>query len=111
MDLRVAHASAVIVQHVPAAAKESFLEWQRRIARIAEGFAGYAGTDVYPPSDASRDQWVIVLHFDDEASLHRWLSSPEREQCVATIQAEIGQGTLTRLHGGFADWFTTVVQV
>ena len=32
----------------------------------AEGFAGYRGTDIYPPNDSQHDEWVIVIHFDDE---------------------------------------------
>jgi antibiotic biosynthesis monooxygenase (ABM) superfamily enzyme len=106
LEVRVAHASAVIVQHVPHASKERFLEWQRGIAHVAEGFAGYAGTDIYPPADASRDEWVVVMHFDDDESLEHWLTAPVRERWIQEIQAELGHGQCTNFHGGFADWFT-----
>ena len=106
MEVRVAHASAVIVQHVPAAAKAKFLTWQRGIAQIAKSFPGYAGTDIYPPGDPDNDEWVIVQHFDDDEVLQHWLTVPVREQWIEKIQGELGQGTCTNLHGGFGAWFT-----
>lgn len=105
MDLRVAQASAVIVQHVPPSGKEQFLEWQRGIARIVENFAGYAGTDIYPPGEGS-DEWVIVQHFDDDDALQAWLRAPERERWVQRIQSAMGKGQTTQLPGGFGAWFT-----
>lgn len=106
MEVRVAHASAVIVQHVPVAAKAKFLAWQRGIAQIAESFPGYAGTDIYPPGDVSNDEWVVVQHFDDDEALQDWLTAPVRQQWIDKIQAELGQATCTSLHGGFGAWFT-----
>lgn len=110
MEVRVAQASAVFVQHVPAAAKDKFLQWQRGIARVAESFAGYAGTDVYPPGDKCREQWVVVQHFDDDESLQQWLRSPVRLRWIQEIQAEMGECHTTQLSGGFASWFVDRVQ-
>ena len=69
MEVRSSRASAVVVQRVPAASVDWFMEWQRGVTGAAEGFAGYRGTDVYPPADGERDEWVVVIHFDDEKSL------------------------------------------
>ncbi len=110
MEVRVAQAPAVIVQHVPPAAKDQFLVWQRSIAHIAEGFAGYSGTDIFPPCDSNHDDWVVIQYFDDNESLKRWLAAPVRKQWIERIQKEMGQAQLTKLNGGFADWFTERVQ-
>jgi len=110
VEVRVAQASAVIVQHVPAAAQDKFMQWQRGIARVVGRFAGYVGTDIYPPGDRCRDEWVVVQHFDDDESLQQWLSSPVRGRWIQEIQAEMGEGHTTQLSGGFASWFADRVQ-
>ena len=105
MEVRISRASAVVVQHVPAALADWFMEWQRGVTGAAEGFAGYSGTDVYPPGDSERDEWVVVIHFDDEKSLQEWLDSSVRAQWVEKLQAQVGDFELKALPGGFGPWF------
>lgn len=105
MEVRASRASAVVVQRVPAASADWFMEWQRGVTVAAEGFAGYRGTDVYPPADNLRDEWVVVIHFDDEKSLQKWLDSSLRAQWVEKLQAQVGDFELKALPGGFGPWF------
>lgn len=108
MEVRSSLASAVVVQRVPAALVDWFMEWQRGVTEVAEGFAGYRGTDVYPPADDQRDEWVVVIRFDDEKSLQEWLSSPVRAQWVEKLQAQVGDFELKALPGGFGPWFANL---
>ncbi len=80
MDVRVSQASAVVVQRVPAASADWFMQWQRGVSTAAEIFGGYRGTEVYPPRDDQRNEWVVVIHFDGEKSLREWLDSPVRKR-------------------------------
>jgi antibiotic biosynthesis monooxygenase (ABM) superfamily enzyme len=105
LELRVCRASAVVLQRVPAASADWFMQWQRGIAAAAEGFAGYRGTDVYPPADSQRDEWVVVIHFEDEKSMGEWLGSPVRAQWVEKLQAQSRHFELKALPGGFGPWF------
>ena len=105
MEVRSSRASAVVVQRVPAALADWFMQWQRDVTGVAEGFAGYRGTDVYPPADGQRDQWVVAIHFDDEKSLQGWLGSPVRAQWVEKLHAQVGDFELKALPGGFGPWF------
>ena len=105
VGLHASRASAVVVQRVPAAAVEGFLEWQRDADRAAEGFAGYCGTDVFPPADGRGGEWVVLIHFEDEESLARWLESPERARRVEELRAKVGDFDLKTLRGGFGAWF------
>ena len=105
MEVRASRASAVVVQRVPAARVDWFMEWQQGVTEAAEEFAGYRGTDVYPPADDRRDEWVVVVHFADEASLQGWLNSSVRAQWVEKLQAQVGDFEFKALPGGFGPWF------
>lgn len=110
MEVRVSRASAIIVQRVPRAAVDRFVEWHRGIAQAAAGFDGYQGEDIYAPTGDQSDEWVVALHFENEETLQRWLTSPVRKQWLEKIQADMGAARLMTLHGGFAAWFAGRVQ-
>ncbi|MEI7450932.1 MAG: hypothetical protein WCJ75_15040 [Desulfomonile sp.] len=105
MEVRASRASAVVVQTVPAAKADWFMEWQQGVTAAAEEFVGYRGVDVYPPGDDQRDEWVVVIHFVDETSLQGWLNSSVRAQWVGKLREQVGDSELNALPGGFGPWF------
>jgi len=78
----VARVSTVVVQRVPADCVQRFLECQRGLTQAAEGFPGYEGTELYPPADDRHQEWVAVIHFNDQESLQRWIDSPVRAEWI-----------------------------
>jgi antibiotic biosynthesis monooxygenase (ABM) superfamily enzyme len=104
-DIPGARISTVIVQRVPANRVQRFLECQRGLTRAAEGFPGYRGTELYPPADDRQQEWVAVIHFDDQESLKRWIDSPVRAEWTKMLQDEIGSFQLKTLPSGFGAWF------
>lgn len=106
MAVCMSRASVAIVQHVPPAAADWFIEWQHGISAVAESFAGYQGTEVYPPANGQGTEWVSVVHFDDDLSLERWMQSPQRAEWVSRLQGKVGEFEVKTLKGGFSDWFT-----
>jgi antibiotic biosynthesis monooxygenase (ABM) superfamily enzyme len=108
-ELQAPRASAVIVQHVPAAATDRFLEWQRGVTKVAEGFAGYRTTELYPPAAGQPDPWVTVVHFDKPESLQTWLDSSERGEWTDRLHREIGDFRVKTLPSGFGPWFAGLV--
>jgi antibiotic biosynthesis monooxygenase (ABM) superfamily enzyme len=106
VEVHLSRASAVIVQRIAPDSAAWFLDWQRGIDDAARQFAGYRGSDVYPPSDGQSDQYVVVIHFDNETSLQQWLGSPLRAEWVAKLRARAGDFDLQALPGGFGAWFT-----
>src|SRR5689334_10645866 len=95
----------VVVERVRPADVDWFMDWERGVTAAVEGFAGYRATDVYPPAEGQQDEWVIVIHFDDEESLRRWLASPVRAEWVEKLRARCGDFQLKLLPGGFGPWF------
>ncbi len=110
MDVRnPPRASSVIVHRVPPELRERFLELEHGITAAARSFPGYQATDVYPPAAGQPPVWVVVIHFDDTASLRRWLDSPERAGWVTKLRGELGDFHLKTLPGGFAAWFADLL--
>jgi antibiotic biosynthesis monooxygenase (ABM) superfamily enzyme len=111
MEVCIARASAAVVQHVPPTAVEEFEQWQRGVTAAVERFPGYQGTDLYPPTTGSNDEWVTVIHFEDDQSLQGWLNSSVRAKWVEKLRASVGEFELRSPTGGFSQWFTDVNQV
>ena len=105
MDIRGARVSTVVVQRVPADRVPRFLECQRGLTEAAKGFPGYQATELFPPADDRHEEWVAVIHFDDQESLQRWLDSPVRAEWVKKLRDEIGDFQLKTLPSGFGVWF------
>jgi uncharacterized protein len=104
MDIHGSRVSTVVVQRVPADRVQNFLECQRVLTAAAERFAGYRGTELYPPPDRQSD-WVAVIHFSDNDTLQRWLDSPVRAEWIKKLRDEIGDFQLKTLPSGFGAWF------
>jgi uncharacterized protein len=105
MDIRGARVSTVVVQRVPANRVQRFLECQRGLTQAAEGFPGYKGTELYPPADDQHQEWVAVIHFNDQQSLQGWIDSSNRADWIKKLRTEIGDFQLKTLPSGFGAWF------
>jgi antibiotic biosynthesis monooxygenase (ABM) superfamily enzyme len=109
LRLRGPRASTVIVQHWPTDKADTFMAWQREVAALAGAYPGYQATEVYPPAGASDpgadgDEWVIIIHFDDEAMLQAWLDAPERAAWLAKLPAEALGFRQQTMPTGFGSW-------
>ncbi len=105
IDIRGARVSTVVIQRVPADRIQRFLEFQRGLTEAVERFAGYKATELYPPADDRHQEWVTVIHFDDQDSLQRWIDSPVRAAWIKKLRADIGHFQLKTLPSGFGAWF------
>ena len=104
LQIRGVRASSVIVQRVPAAAVEAFMEWQHGITAAAAGFPGYQATEIYPPT-SQHDEWVVIVHFNDAKSLQTWLESPRRAEWVARLPHDARDFRVKTVPAGFGAWF------
>src|SRR5271166_4441998 len=81
------------------------MDWQRGITAEAEHTPGYRNTNVHPPTGDGRNEWVVIMNFEDEAALNGWLNSPARKEWVDKLRAHVGDFELKALPGGFGPWF------
>ena len=103
LRLRGPRASTVITQHYPADKADTFMAWQREVAALAGAYPGYQATEVYPPT-GDGDEWVIIIHFDDEAKLQAWLDGPERAAWLAKLPDEALGFRQHTMPTGFGSW-------
>lgn len=103
LRLRGPRASTVITQHYPADKADTFMAWQREVAALAGAYPGYQATEVYPPTGGG-DEWVIIIHFDDEAKLQAWLDAPERAAWLAKLPDEALGFRQHTMPTGFGTW-------
>ena len=103
LRLRGPRASTVITQHYPEDKADTFMAWQREVAALAGAYPGYQATEVYPPTGGG-DEWVIIIHFDDEAKLQAWLDAPERAAWLAKLPDEALGFRQHTMPTGFGSW-------
>jgi antibiotic biosynthesis monooxygenase (ABM) superfamily enzyme len=110
IELRGKRASSVILHRVPPERVDEFMNWERGITRAAESFAGYQSTDIYPPDDPRKREWIVVIHFDDTQNLKRWTDSPERIEWSGKLGTGMRDFRMKTLPNGFASWFAGMVE-
>jgi antibiotic biosynthesis monooxygenase (ABM) superfamily enzyme len=77
----------VVVARRPVPGRErEFERWLRRLVAAARRAPGHVQSDVQAPDGVHPDEWVIVYQFADVDTLHRWLTSPERDALIAEGQ-------------------------
>ncbi len=103
LRVRGPRASSVIVQRLPVDQGGAFMEWQHGITGAAGAFPGYQATEIYPPA-GDRDEWVIIVHFDDQQTLQAWLDAPERAAWLAELPHEARDFRLHTMPTGFGSW-------
>lgn len=72
----------VLSQKVRRGREGDYRRWQDRMTELARGFAGFGGTEVYPPAEGVEGEWVVIFRFERVDQLTAWLNSPERERML-----------------------------
>ena len=103
LRVRGPRASSVIVHRFPADHADAFMEWLHGITDAAGAYPGYQATEIYPPT-GDGDEWVVIIHFDDEQMLQAWLDAPERAAWVARLPHEARDFRLHTMPAGFGSW-------
>ena len=69
-------------------------------------YPGFRDREILEPVSGVQPETVVILTFDDELSLRRWLDSEAREQLLARLDPHIEGTYTTNVLGGFAGWFS-----
>lgn len=97
-------ASVLISSTVAPGDEAAFLEWQRRISAAESHFDGFLGHKVERPIPGVQDDWVVVLSFDSDENLNRWIDSAQRRELLAAGASFNEKMQLTKASYGFGFW-------
>ncbi len=101
---RAEAASALISSRVAPEDEGAFLDWQRQISAVESRFDGFLGHRIERPVPGVQDDWVVVLSFDTDENLTKWIESPERRELLEAGAAYNDQLTITKASYGFGFW-------
>ncbi len=102
---RQSSASAFFAYDVSPEKQEAFQEWQKAIHAEEIRQPGFLRRKIEPPVPGAGDEWIIVLTFDNDANLSRWLNSPERQTLLQKGRALELAARVSRTSYGFDFWF------
>lgn len=98
------HVSALITCQVDPDNEEAFLNWEREVFRAEAASPGFVGHRLNRPVPGIEENWVIVLTFDSDANLNRWLESPKREELLEAGSRFQSDVTVRKGIYGFGFW-------
>lgn len=71
--------TVVITQVVKPGCETAYEAWLKEITRVSRTYVGHLGTNVIRPQVGVRNEYVIILRFDDYKNLKVWMTSRDRE--------------------------------
>ena len=80
------HVTAVISHLVKPGREEGYEEWIKGIIPVAKSFAGHLGVNIISPQVGVRQDYIIVLHFDNNENLQTWLNSTVRSEWIERVK-------------------------
>lgn len=71
-----------------------------------EAMPGFRDREILEAVPGVQPETVVILNFDDEASLRLWIDSDARSELLSKLDPHIEGSYTTNVLGGFAGWFT-----
>lgn len=99
----VPHASEVVMATVTPGDETEYRKLRAAIDTRAAGFAGFVGSEVFPPP-AGDTNWTAVLTFESDPALQVWRASPERTELLDRIREVTAADHDWVLPSGFDRW-------
>lgn len=104
-SLRPPPATSMIRRIVKPGNEKAFEDWLHAISQAAARFPGHHSVTIFRPQTGGRE-YTIVLQFDRQENLKRWLDSEERRDWVAqsVVLTEVPEDRTEVT--GLEHWFT-----
>ena len=74
--------TAVISHYIRSGRESGYEEWLQGISQVARQFKGHNGVTILRPKAGSKEEYVIILRFDEYKNLCQWMRSPERKEWI-----------------------------
>lgn len=97
-------ASVLISSRVAPELEDEYLAWQRRISAQEARLEGFLGHKIERPIPGVQENWTVVLSFDTDEHLQRWLDSDERKVLLQEGERFNEELTVRKASYGFGFW-------
>ena len=99
------HVTAVISHLVRPGREEGYEEWIKGIIPVAKTFEGHLGVNIIKPQQGVRQEYIIVLNFDNNENLQAWLNSEVRSEWIERAKPLIQEQEDVQVHTGLETWY------
>lgn len=97
--------TTIILQRPQKHHVQAYEDWLKEIVPISKRFEGHRGVNVIRPH-AGQDEYTIVLHFDSEQNLRKWLESDTRKELIEKVKPLLNSDESIEIQSGIEYWFT-----
>ena len=97
--------TVIVTRTARAGRVQEFEQWTQGIIGAAKEFAGYMGSNVIRPDNASLE-YVVIFRFDSYANLERWQRSQERQAWIEKVAPLVEGEPKVEVQAGLEFWFT-----
>jgi len=98
--------TATIAQQIDPKCEQAYEALLAAIHMEARAFGGFLSREVIKGTAGPHLEYTSVLHFDNEANLHRWERSPERLRWLSRMSSMVTHTTPLQVLTGLETWFT-----
>lgn len=86
--------------------EQEFEEFLTGIINASMTFEGYLGTNVFPPTDPTHREYLIIFKFNSRSNLRHWEGSECRRQWFARGESLTVGSPIIEVITGLETWFT-----
>lgn len=99
-------ATVVITHHVRDGKQAEYEAWLEEIAPLARSSPGNLDWHIVRPIEGLTSTNTVIIRFDTEANLRRWMESPDRARLIAAAEPLFVSGDDFFISSGLDFWFT-----
>lgn len=96
----VGGASVVITHRVHPDRHVSYEQWLQEISPLCEAWPGYLDRHIVRPIPGLNDTYAVIIRFDSEAALRRWMASPTRSGLIEQALPLLADGDSFQIRSG-----------
>jgi antibiotic biosynthesis monooxygenase (ABM) superfamily enzyme len=97
--------TVVISHQVRRGRAEEFVRWQDKVLKAQQEYAGFMGSELFPPVRGVQGNWVVVFRFDTRHHLDEWLDSPVRARLLREGGDYVYSYDMRKVGSSFSSWF------
>lgn len=98
-------ATVVITHRVQNGQQAAYEQWLQEISPLCQAWPGYLDTHIVQPIADLTDSYTIIIRFDQQEPLRRWMASSARARLIDKVQPLLAGHDDFHISSGLDFWF------